>query len=122
MLSDEWLRFGYTHSDNIDIIDGLIDYYIWTDTCGSPIGISVNFEYADDVHYELHYSDWVRFLKDCLHTTLEDCSKALYTYFSKSDSHMFRNLLTDNKISFDRVVFYDSEILQPTFKETKYYD
>lgn len=97
---------GYTHSDKINIIDGLIDYYIWTDSCGSPIGISVNFEYADDVHYELRYGDWVRFLKDCLHTTLEDCSKALYTYFSKSDSHMFRNILTDNKISFDRVVFF----------------
>mgnify|MGYP000118842788 FL=1 len=49
MFSDEWLQLRYIHSDNIDIVDGLIDYYIWTDTCGSPIGISVNFGYADDV-------------------------------------------------------------------------
>lgn len=111
MLSDEWLQLGYTHSDRIDIVNGLIDYYIWTDTCGSPIGISVNFEYADDVHYELHYSDWVRFLKECLQTTLEDCGEALYSYFCVSDCFAFDDMLINNDIPYDRVTFYDPEEL-----------
>lgn len=107
MLSDKWLQLEYTHGESIDIVEGLIDYYIWTDNFSTPIGVSLNFEYADDVHYELHYCDWVRFLKDCLHTDPYNCSEALNTFFSESDCFAFDDMLINNDITYNRVAFYN---------------
>lgn len=110
MLSDEWLKLGYTHGDNIEIVNGLIDYVIWTGNCSAPVGVSVNFEYADDVHYDLHYVDWMRFLKDCLHTEPpEDYSGSLYAFFSVSDCFVFDDVLVKYHIPYDRVAFYNPE-------------
>lgn len=110
MLSDEWLQNGYTHGDTIDIIDGLITYEIWTNNSKNPIGVSVNFEYADDVHYNLSYSDWIQFLKEYLNIEhSEDHNRALYNFFSVSDCFGFEDSLKECTIPYDKIAFWEPD-------------
>lgn len=104
MLSDEWLQLEYTHSDRINFLDGLIDYHLQKDNYGSPIGISVNFEYADDVHY----GDWVRF-------RLAATSNALFLNFSPLCS---LSLSVKNKVPYSRIIdsIQISRYINITFK------
>ncbi|WP_270816319.1 hypothetical protein [Hungatella effluvii] len=110
MLSDEWLKNGYTHGNTIDIIHGLITYEIWTNNSKKPIGVSVNFEYADDVHYNLSYSNWIRFLEDYLNIEhSEDHNRALYNFFSASDCFGFEDSLKECTIPYDKIAFWEPD-------------
>jgi hypothetical protein len=43
---------GYKHGERISV-SSVIDYEIWTDSENSIVGVTVNFEVADDYHYGL---------------------------------------------------------------------
>ena len=60
MHSDGWLRAGYT-SDARTRLHDAVDYRIWRDQDGTPVGIGIDFEFADDVHVELTRSAWEAF-------------------------------------------------------------
>lgn len=109
MLSDEWLKNGYSHGETIDIIDGLITYEIWTDNSKALIGVSINFEYADDVHYNLSYSDWIRFLEDYLNIDSENHNISLHNFFSVSDCFNFEDSLQECNISYDKIAFWNPD-------------
>lgn len=56
MLSDDWLRQGFQHGERIEVTD-IVDYVIWTDNKNDIIGVSVNFEEADDYHYDIEIEE-----------------------------------------------------------------
>jgi hypothetical protein len=47
MFSDKWLKLGYKHGERISV-SSVIDYEIWTDSDNIIVGVTVNFEVADD--------------------------------------------------------------------------
>lgn len=61
MYSDEWLRNDYSHGEKVVLYNEFINYYVWCNQAKIPVGVTINFEYADDVHYDVLYSDWVLF-------------------------------------------------------------
>ena len=60
IYSDEWLRLGYQKGDKIIISDDKrINYELWYEDNNNDIGVTVNFEYADDSHYGLQYEEFM---------------------------------------------------------------
>lgn len=68
MYSDNWLKQGCTSGNRIKVSD-TVDYQVWSDNAGAAVGVTVDFETADDFHYELLIADWHRFLKEVLSVT-----------------------------------------------------
>jgi len=84
MISDEWIKLGYTDSAPIKVSD-IVFYRIWTDQKGSEIGVSVDFEIANDFHYTMPISDWQRFVKSVLRVNdSEGITQAFREYFIKN--------------------------------------
>lgn len=76
----------------------IVDYVIWTDTTNSIIGVSVNFEEADDYHYDIEIVEWMKFLEKVLQDT-----------DMKETPKLFRNFMEENKEMFafqDALKFY----------------
>lgn len=51
MLSDQWLRLNYKNDKSI-LASNIVHYY-WYGNDNKPVGVSVNFEYEDDFHYDI---------------------------------------------------------------------
>lgn len=52
MYSDNWLELRYSHDEKTWLNSEMnVSYYIWKAEC-KPIGATINFEYAEDVHFE----------------------------------------------------------------------
>ena len=61
MYSDEWLEQGYKKN-----VNSVVNYVIWMDKDSAAVGVSINFETANDFHYELLITEWNKFLKEVL--------------------------------------------------------
>ncbi|NMM63028.1 hypothetical protein HBE96_10005 [Clostridium sp. P21] len=106
MKSDIWLNKGYKKGYETEITQK-ISYHIWTNQNDEPIGVTIDFEYANDVHYELNYEDWILFLQKLLHITVPSAfDEVLRNSFSKADYLSFEEELTKNEIEFSKIVYY----------------
>lgn len=52
MHGDDWLARGWASDPRTPLHDG-VDYRFWRDERGDVIGVGIDFEWANDVHYEL---------------------------------------------------------------------
>ena len=52
MYSDYWLKSGYQYGESIKVLT-VADYKIWIDNRGCIVGVTVDFEEADDYYYDL---------------------------------------------------------------------
>lgn len=106
MKSDVWLNKGYKKGYEIEITP-IINYNIWTNKKNEPIGVTINFEYANDVHYELDYVDWLLFLQESLHIQASsELDEALRSLFSKMEYGSLEKELAKNGIEFSKIAFY----------------
>lgn len=108
MLSDEWLSKKYT-SGNKAKISNKIYYRVWTDTKGKQVGISLDFEYADDVHYDLSVENWAIFLQVIAleqNATENDIIEGLREYFESRDCFDFENDAKKAGAEYDKIAFY----------------
>lgn len=106
MYSDEWLKQGYTSSEQFAVSD--IAYYrIWHDQAGNEIGATVDFETANDFHYELPIAEWQRFLGEVLRIGKPDnLTTALREYFVKNKGLFdFERDLRINGIVYQKIFF-----------------
>ena len=89
MYSDEWIELGHTSSEQIAVSD-IAFYRVWTDNAGAEIGATVDFEAANDFHYELPITEWQRFKENILRVSR-----------SEEVTDAFRAYLVRNKGLFD---------------------
>jgi hypothetical protein len=61
VYSDDWMKRGCV-SDPRSRLHGAVYYRLWRDPQGEPVGIGIDFELADDVHFELTSAAWARLL------------------------------------------------------------
>ncbi len=109
MFSDDWLKSGYMHGENIGIVNSLVHYKIWHDSNNSSIGVSVDYEYAEDVHFDILYNDWCKFLKEELgYTDSMDCQMLLRSYFADRDCFDFEEAMKRRNIAYSKIAFYSS--------------
>ena len=107
MYSDEWHRLGYSSDAQIKV-SVFVFYRIWHDQAGNEIGATVDFETANDFHYEMPASEWQRFLTKVLHLTEPyDVTDALRGYFLLNEGLFdFEGDLRMHGIEFQKIAFY----------------
>ena len=107
MLSDDWLRQGFKHGDRIEVTD-IVDYVIWTDNEKDIIGVSVNFEEADDYHYDIEIKEWMKFLENVLNdTNMNETPKLLSSFLEvNTDKYAFQAVLDSMRIKYDKIAFW----------------
>jgi hypothetical protein len=107
MLSDEWLRQGVQHGELIKVTD-IVDYVIWADNKNVIIGVSVNFEEADDYHYDIEIEEWMKFLDHVLkNQDLKETSKLFRDFLDgKSGMFAFQDALDTSQIKYDKIAFW----------------
>ena len=89
MLSDNWYRQGFSCGKKIQVSD-FVFFKIWHDEAGKAVGATVDFETANDYHYEMPISEWNKFLEKVL--SVKDADKA---------TAAFQKYLATNKGLFD---------------------
>ncbi|MHC1731996.1 MAG: hypothetical protein AB9888_08225 [Bacteroidales bacterium] len=109
MYSDEWLKEGYSTGDrNIVSTDNSIDYQFWYDKNGQILGVAINFEYAEDSHFEFLYDEFLKLL--ALLGSGSDLTSSLGQFFlQKKYLYEFSDFLEDNGIQFNQIHFYHLE-------------
>jgi hypothetical protein len=107
MYSDKWLKLGYKHGERI-IVSSVADYEIWTDSENSIVGVTVNFEVADDYHYELLIIEWMKFLEKVLKTINLENTQKLFEKFLYENNNMFdfEATLKMHGIMYEKIAFY----------------
>jgi len=107
MYSDNWLKQGYNSGNRIKVSD-TVDYQIWSDNAGAAIGVTVNFETADDFHYELLIADWNRFLYEVLCVNDSSVVTEAFQGFLKTTTNLFafQEVLNEHGINYKKIAFY----------------
>lgn len=107
MLSDDWLRQGFRHGERINVTSA-VDYVIWTDSSNSFIGVTVNFEEADDYHYDIENEEWMKFLVKVLRdSSLRETSKLFKNFLDENtETFAFQKILDFYQIRYDKIAFY----------------
>ncbi len=107
MYSDAWLAQGYSSIEPIQVSD-FVFYRTWHDKTGAEIGAGVDFETANDFHYEMLISEWRRFLTKVLRVAEpDDVTDALRGYFLLNEGLFdFERDLKFHGIVFQKIAFY----------------
>lgn len=107
MYSDKWVfnenfrKIPQMHfNDNIDI-------QYWLNSDNILVGVCIDFELADDVHYELTATNWFKFLEKVLRISCEkNVSVELAHFFQSNSSHFyFSEILNKYGIEFKKIYF-----------------
>lgn len=105
MLSDQWIRQGFSKSKRIPLTGHGITYNLWMNPINEPAGISIHFECSNDVHYEMDYESWMDFLHKELRIGQEMCNLNIPSYFQGKTWMDFENRLLVNGIDFKKIYF-----------------
>ena len=108
MLSDEWLGKNYQSSEKVQL-SKIADYKMWADAQGNKVGVTLNFEYADDVHYDMTIGNWNRFLQGLgINETAseEETLERLRKYFSHRGFAGFEATAEKKGIEYTKMAFY----------------
>jgi len=106
IYSDEWLRLGYQKGDKIIISDDKrINYELWYEDNNNDIGVTVNFEYADDSHYGLQYEEFMKLI-DALGGGSD--YNAILSKFFKDGRPLYKisDFMKSKNIQFNEIHFY----------------
>ncbi|MCC7574556.1 hypothetical protein KO361_03105 [Candidatus Woesearchaeota archaeon] len=107
MYSDDWLAQRYSSDKKIQVSE-LVFYRIWHDNAGTEIGATVDFELANDFHYELLISEWRRVLTNILGVSEPGEVTAKFSdYFEKHKGVFdFESSLIIHGIVFQKIAYY----------------
>ena len=105
LYSDDWLKKGYKSGPRKSIDNGQpIDYRYWYDG-DRIIGATIDFEYAEDAHYEFLWEDFEKLI--ALWGGESNFRSSMQTFFSKEQPYyIFSNFLEENGIEYNRIVYY----------------
>lgn len=108
MYSDNWIRTTDIHKAPPIALTEEINLCKWISEKDGIIGIGIDFEYADDIHYEFLIDDWNLFVGTVLNSdTNSDYIPLLIDYFAEPSSHLkFGLSLRDNNIKHTKIAFY----------------
>lgn len=107
MYSDNWLKQGYTNGNRIKVSD-TVNYQVWSDNNGAAVGVTVNFETADDFHYDLLIADWNRILVEVLCSPKAIAPKDAFRDYLLNNKGLFdfEEALKTHDIKFEKIAFY----------------
>ena len=111
MYSDDWHRAGYRIEKPIPIL-APVYYRHAFDLKGNIVGVIVDYEFADDFHYELLAEDWEKFRRNYLSDLDEDETSAFRIFISRHNLNSFEgkfafeNALKSSDVKYKKIAFY----------------
>lgn len=111
MYSDQWIKDPSIRKTASIKINATTNVRYWLDENEQLVGVSVNFELADDVHYELKVENWNRFLEEVLNIKPTDDFIVPFRNFLNTQAPQinFGIVLYDKQIEYKSIAFYDFE-------------
>lgn len=108
MYSDEWIAKGYQSTNREELeIDRFISFYYWKDSNDSIVGITINFDYADDFHVQLLYENWCKFVRISGYDIKNDSTKFILSdFFKNHEAYELESFLEEKEIEFKMIAFY----------------
>ena len=108
LYSDQWRLNSNLHKTSLIHITEKINIQYWVNQENELIGTIVNFEFADDAHYELLAENWNLFIKLGLNIKESEMLKtALERFFDVDLPHVhFEEVLKFNNIEYKKIAFY----------------
>ena len=105
LYSNEWLKNGYKSGVRNNIDNGQpIDYRYWYDG-DKIIGATIDFEYADDAHYEFLWEEFEKLI--AIWGGEENFLSSMQKFFVKEQHYyIFSEFLDKHNIVYKRIVFY----------------
>ena len=104
MYSDEWQKKGYRFETRIPVSNSIYYKHVY-DENDTIVGVIIDFEYADDFHYELMANDWQKFCIKYLEAG--DERLAFQQFIEKSNmTFALENALEQANIPFKKIAFY----------------
>jgi len=105
LYSDEWLKKGYKSGARKNIDNGQpIDYRYWYDG-DKKIGATIDFEYAEDAHYEFLWEDFHKLIM--LWGGESNFLSSMQAFFAQEQPYyIFSDFLDKNNIVYKRIVFF----------------
>lgn len=102
--SDDWHREGCIFQKQLQLRSPIYYRHVYRKT-GELAGVIVDYETADDCHFELTAEDWERFCDRYLHGTDEE--QALREFMTDHDGwYAFEYALRSAGIEFKKIVYY----------------
>ena len=114
MYSDEWIKDKSLRTTERKSINNTANIYFWLNDNDELVGVSINFELANDVHYELKANEWYRFLNQVLKVDNKENYLKYLRDFLESSSIPQVNLaivLNQNAIEYKKVAFLISILM-----------
>ncbi len=104
MYSDEWIKKGYQRGTKTSIGNGEPIYYrFWYDN-DRKIGTTIDFEYAEDAHYEFLWEEFEKLI--FLWGGEDNLVSSMQNFFHKAQPYyIFSDFLDENGIEYKRIVF-----------------
>lgn len=111
MYSDKWLQDKSLHKTTAVEISSTTNIAYWLNEKEQLVGVCVNFELSDDVHYELEANSWYRFLKEVLDVMPNsDYIPSLRQFITPTHPHVdFENALISKNIDYKKIAYFDFE-------------
>lgn len=106
MYSDIWRNDNSLHKTPAIFIKKGINMNFWVNKNSYPEGVCVNFESADDVHYEFTIENWFKFIEGVLHTSFDKHIISFTNFLNTNTSQIdFCNILDKNNIEYKKIAF-----------------
>ena len=109
MYSDSWHKAGYIFESRIKVF-GRVYYRHVFDSEEKVVGVIVDYEFADDFHYELLEKDWSSFCDKYL--SGDDETESFRRFISGygvetfEGKFAFENALVSSGIKYNKIAFY----------------
>ena len=104
--SDDWLSRGFRSGKRRCVVRSLVYYRVWTDHDDQPVGVTVDYEYAEDVHFDLDFASWLVFLEAAeIDWTVDANPKRLKDALYRDGYSVFESALVQLELPYRRLVY-----------------
>ena len=104
--SDDWLSRGFRSGERRCVVRSLVYYRVWTDHDDQPVGVTVDYEYAEDVHFDLEFASWMVFLEAAgIPWTIDSNPKRLKDALFRDGYSEFEKSLVQLDLPYRRLVY-----------------
>ena len=109
MYSDEWIKKQNIECGKAVRLNTISNYYTWKDEHGALVGITINFEEADDTHYELLADDWYLFQEQILNVKRNNIFDAALGELTSKGWLKFSEKLQELGVRYEVISFWDGD-------------
>ncbi len=109
MYSDEWIKKQNIECGKAVRLNTISNYYTWKDELGALVGITINFEEADDTHYELLADDWYLFQEQILNVKRNNNFDAALGELTSKGWLKFSEKLQELGVRYEVISFWDGD-------------